>query len=145
MILAQILVSARLPPSDRAKLEQATLSSLLFTFAASSIGLQHFGIGSSGHVFISSLSSFAAIFYDYSAKMIADAGSGRLDIAVYSIGQFVPITLGVEVAAALLDIFVPLVSSSRLAGSLSDITLSSHLHRQDEWERYARSVSWSFP
>jgi len=120
-ILVQLLITLRVPPPSRLKLEYATMTSLHLFFASASLGLQWLGIGSAAHIYFLSVSSLAAMIYDSACKFFSPTDSNQVQFGSYFIGQFIPLTVGVEVAATLLDIFVP------LTGRMGEVAPVEHI------------------
>lgn len=81
---------------------------LILTGAASVVHQQ--GIGSAVVGFVWGLSTFAVVVGQIVLSTMNRSGVHEVWAPLYAAGQFVPAVAGTELAASLLDIFVPLVS-----------------------------------
>ncbi|KAJ3545708.1 hypothetical protein NM688_g5597 [Phlebia brevispora] len=84
--------------------ERTVFTSFVLLQSALACGGQFLGVGSSAVFFVAGLPIFIALVLD----LVLTGGQQEVTLWGYAIGQLVPLTIGAQLAYAMLDVFVPL-------------------------------------
>lgn len=141
---AQFIARSVISKSDDQYFEYTTITVLHLFWTGLAAVLQFFGIGSAVLGFLWGLSSGAALLVHYALSFRQGRGDrNRVSSAVYVVGQFIPSVLGAEVAASIMDIFVPLVRDLGFFVLFRTDALPM-IYRQGGWGRSVAPVIHTF-